>query len=162
MKLFKKLFKKKTVARQGIGIEIIVDDSSEEVLAALENAIERGLNAWGETGEGYAKDVIGEHNRIDTGRMRNSVTYALSGMPPANVVYEDDTGRSFLYSGTAPKGLFEGKNPRSVYIGTNVEYAPYHEMGTSRGIKAIHFLRRAATEHTDEYKQLMKDSLENA
>lgn len=49
----------------------------------------------------------------------------------------------------------------AAYIGTNVEYAPYIELG-SRGRKGIHFLQRAATEHSDEYKKLMEDSMKNA
>ena len=32
----------------------------------------------------------------------------------------------------------------------------------SRTIKARHVLQRAATEHNDEYKEIMKKSLENA
>lgn len=47
------------------------------------------------------------------------------------------------------------------YIGTNVEYAPYVELG-ARGRKGVHMLQRAASEHTDEYKQLMEDSMKNA
>lgn len=47
------------------------------------------------------------------------------------------------------------------YIGTNVEYAPYVELGTSRQ-KAQPYLRPAATEHTAEYKALMENSLRNA
>lgn len=49
----------------------------------------------------------------------------------------------------------------SAYIGTNVEYAPYVELGTSR-MKAQPYLRPAATEHDDEYKALMEESLRNA
>lgn len=48
-----------------------------------------------------------------------------------------------------------------VYIGTNVEYAPYIELG-SRGRDGIHFLQKAATQHTNEYKRLMEDSMKNA
>lgn len=47
------------------------------------------------------------------------------------------------------------------YIGTNVEYAPYVELGTSKQ-KAKPYLRPAATEHNDEYKALMEASLKNA
>ena len=47
------------------------------------------------------------------------------------------------------------------YIGTNVEYAPYIELG-AQGRKGLHFLQRAATEHTDEYKRLIEDSMRNA
>lgn len=49
----------------------------------------------------------------------------------------------------------------STYIGSNVEYAPYIELG-SGGRKAHHMLQRAATEHTDEYKRLAKEALDNA
>ena len=49
----------------------------------------------------------------------------------------------------------------AAYIGTNVEYAPYVELG-SRGRQGKHMLQRAASEHTDEYKRLMEDSMKNA
>lgn len=49
----------------------------------------------------------------------------------------------------------------SAYIGTNVEYAPYVEMGTSR-MKAQPYLRPAATEHTDVYKQIFESCFKNA
>lgn len=50
---------------------------------------------------------------------------------------------------------------KAAYIGTNVEYAPYVELG-ARGRAGVHMLQRAATEHTDEYKRLMEDSMKNA
>ena len=49
----------------------------------------------------------------------------------------------------------------AAYIGTNVEYAPYVELG-ARGRKGVHMLQRAASEHTDEYKRLMEDAMKNA
>jgi HK97 gp10 family phage protein len=48
----------------------------------------------------------------------------------------------------------------AAYIGTNVEYAPYVELG-ARGRKPVHMLTRAATEHKAEYKQIMESSLKN-
>lgn len=120
----------KTVSSSNLGVKIELTDNSDEVLAALENAIDRTLDAIGETAVGYAQDVITEAGRVDTGRMRREI-----GSDHDN---------------------------KTVVIGTNVEYAPYHELGSSRGIKPIHFLKRAATEHTEEYKGLVKDSLENA
>lgn len=48
----------------------------------------------------------------------------------------------------------------AAYIGTNVEYAPYVELG-AQGRKGVHMLQRAATEHKAEYKQLMEDALKN-
>ena len=49
----------------------------------------------------------------------------------------------------------------AAYIGTNVEYAPYVELGTSRA-KAHHMLQKAATEHSAEYKRLAEDAFYNA
>ena len=100
-------------------------DNTDEVLAALESAKKRGLEAIGLTAEGYAKKVA----PVDTGRLRNSISHAT-----------DD---------------------EAAYIGTNVEYAPYVELG-ARGRPGVHMLQRAATEHTDEYKRLMEDSMKNA
>ena len=100
-------------------------DNTEEVLSAMEKAIERGLEAIGLTAEGHAK----KETPVDTGRLRNSISHAV----------ED----------------------RAAYIGTNVEYAPYVELG-ARGRDGKRMLQRAATEHTDEYKRLMEDSMKNA
>lgn len=43
-----------------------------------------------------------------------------------------------------------------VYIGTNVEYAPYVEFGDNMSHETgkAHFLRDAATTHGDEYKRI--------
>ena len=49
---------------------------------------------------------------------------------------------------------------KDVYIGTNVEYAPYQEYGTSRGIEAKHFLKNAAANHAEEYKNILETSLQ--
>lgn len=46
----------------------------------------------------------------------------------------------------------------AAYIGTNVEYGPHVEFGTSRQ-KAHHMLKKAATEHSEEYKKIVKDIL---
>lgn len=46
----------------------------------------------------------------------------------------------------------------AVYIGTNVKYAPYVELGTSRQ-KAQPFLRPAASEHSAQYRQVLKKAL---
>lgn len=46
----------------------------------------------------------------------------------------------------------------AVYIGTNVEYAPYVELGTSRQ-KAQPFLRPAASEHGVQYRQVLEKAL---
>lgn len=46
----------------------------------------------------------------------------------------------------------------TAYIGTNVEYAPYVELGTSR-MKERPFLKPAALDHVDEYKAIVLNEL---
>ena len=65
---------------------------------------------------------------VDTGRLRNSITNAVRA------------------------------GEKAVYIGSNVEYAAYVELGTSRR-KATPYLKPAATEHTAEYKSLAEQAL---
>ena len=136
-------------------------DNTDEVLAALERAKKRGLEAIGLTAEGHAKKKITEEKAVDTGRLRNSITYALAGEETHIKSYKADKGgkdrETYTYDGTA-----DGKKGSGVYIGTNVEYAPGIELGTHRSAGAVHFLQDAVANHTDEYKKLMEDSMKNA
>ena len=130
-------------------------DNTKEVLSALEKAIERGLEAIGLTAEGYAKKD--PNMPVDTGLARNSITFAISGKEANTSTYKADKGdETGSYSGTAPND-----KDKAVYIGSNVEYFPYIELG-SPTISARHVLKRAATEHSDEYKKQMEDSMKNA
>ena len=64
-------------------------------------------------------------------------------------------------TGRLRNSISHATDDEAAYIGTNVEYGPYVELG-SPTIKAHHMLQKAATEHTDEYKRLMEDSMKNA
>ena len=68
---------------------------------------------------------------VDTGRLKNSISH--------QVVDAED----------------------AVYIGTNVEYAPYQEFGTSRGVAGKHYLQFGATAHTEEYKTMLENALKD-
>ena len=135
-------------------------DNTEEVLSALEAAIKRGHEAIGMTAEGHAKKKITSAGAVDTGRLRNSITYALAGEETHVKAYKANKGgkdkETYTYDGTA-----EGKKGSGVYIGTNVEYAVFVENG-AQGRTAVHFMQDAATGHTDQYKKLMEDSMKNA
>jgi hypothetical protein len=135
-------------------MSIETKDNTKEVLSALDKAVERGLEAIGLTAEGHAKK---NETAVDTGLLRNSITYAVSGKSANTKAYKSDDGsKSGTYEGQAPE-----EKDKAVYIGTNVEYAPYIELGT-KGRQGLHFLQRSATEHSAEYKRLLEDSMKNA
>lgn len=133
-------------------------DNSKEYKELLAKAIRHGLRAIGMAAETYAK----ENCPVDTGYARNSITYALSGETADISSYEADRGKN----GEPPKtGEYSGTmgkiEDNYVVIGSNVEYFPFIENG-ARGRKALHVLRKAATDHKDEYKQLLTDSIKDA
>lgn len=64
-------------------------------------------------------------------------------------------------TGRLRNSVSHATDDEATYVGTNVEYAPYVELG-AQGRKGVHMLQRAATEHTDEYKRLMEESMKNA
>lgn len=129
-----------------------VEDNSEKILAEFREAVLRGLTRCGDAAEGYAKDL----SPIDTGLLRNSITFALSGEPPKISSYKADKGvKTGSYSGTAPD---DGQI--SVYLGTNVEYAENVELGTSK-MDAQPFLKPAVADHAQTYKNIMMGELKN-
>lgn len=69
-----------------------------------------------------------ENCPVDTGLLRNSINFAVKG------------------------------NEKSVYIGTNVEYAPEQEYYHK---DKAHFLRNAATNHNDEYRKITEKTLKS-
>lgn len=125
-----------------------------EVQNAAEEAVERALEAIGIQCESHAKANIAAADRRDTGNMINSVTHQVVD------------------------------SEKAVYVGSNLEYAVYNEVGTgiyadggggrkdpwvyvddkgvghrTHGMKPIHFLKKAAEEHVDEYKQIVEKYL---
>ena len=130
-------------------------DNSEQVLRAFDAAMERALETIGMVAETHAKEAITRQGAVDTGRLRNSITYAVKKREGEAISYRDDEGNTYR------DRIGSGVEDNEVYIGTNVEYAPYVEMGTSR-MPSRPFLKPAATEHGDEYKQIIKESMKNA
>ena len=133
-------------------------DNSKEYKDLLNQAIRRGLRTIGMKAETHAK----ENCPVDTGYARNSITYALSGESANTSSYKANRGKN----GEPPKtGEYRGTlgkiDDNYVAIGSNVEYFPFIEEG-ARGRQALHVLRKAATEHREEYENLMKDSIKNA
>lgn len=112
---------------------IVFTDNLDEVLGAIDSAITAGLVEIGAKAQGYAKD----NTPVRTGTLRDSI------------------------------GVEVKPNEKAAYIGTMIDkfpeepYGKYVELG-ARGNSGVHMLKRAATEHTAEYKKLMEDSMKNA
>lgn len=131
--------------------EVEITDNSDEILSRMDSAIEVALEKVGLAAEGYAKRLC----PVDTGRLRNSITHATATYPGVGV-YEDDAGNVFddaTADGTPEKN--------TVYIGTNVEYAPYVELGTSR-TSVRPYLKPAVVDHAAQYKKILEDSMKDA
>lgn len=131
-----------------------IEDHSDEVLRELESRIDRILETWGQVGVTHVKDVITAESRVDTGAMRNSVSHQVA------------------------------TDENAVYVGTNNEYAIYHEYGTgiyaedgkgrqtpwryvdshgeghwTRGMKPIHMIKNGIGDHISEFKQIAENEL---
>ncbi len=132
-------------------VEVRITNNSDEILSRMDSAIEVALEKIGLVAEGYAKRLC----PVDTGRLRNSITHATASYPGIGT-YQDKYGNEFndaTVDGTPEKN--------AVYIGTNVEYAPYVELGTTR-TNAQPYLKPAVVNHAAKYKNIFKDSMENA
>lgn len=130
-----KLAKNKVSAKQLIGsrqdystIVVIRENNAKQIANAIKQGVAAALEEVGLAAEGFAKKKLTENHSVDTGRLRNSVTHAI------------DMGEE------------------AVYIGTNVEYAPYVELGTSRS-KEKPYLRPAAQDHATEYRKIFEKHL---
>ena len=71
------------------------------------------------------------------------------------------TADDLIDTGRLRNSISHAVDGEAAYIGTNVEYAPYLELGTKK-ISAHHYLKRAVTEHKDEYKKLTVQAIQSA
>lgn len=132
------------------------NDYSAESKEEIKSRTLKALTMCGMVIERAAKQLA----PADTGLLRNSITGALAGKKPAAKLYKADKPKNGViqtgeYSGTAPND-----DELSVYIGTNVEYAPYVELGTSRQ-EAQPFLKPAATDSKSALIQCFQKAFED-
>ncbi len=127
-------------------------DNSEEFIKAMREAAIRALEKCGLFGESQAKTNITNNGLVDTGTLRNSITHQ---------VQSDEL---------------------AVYIGTNVEYAPYPELGTGKyyaggrktawtyqdahgnwhitnGQRAQPYLKPAVADHVGTYRNIIESEM---
>lgn len=134
-----------------MGFEFTFKDNTDEVLADYDRKERAVLDAWGQNGVSHAKQIVAAAGRIDTGAMMNSISHQVD----------------------------EGEH--AVAIGTNSEYAIFHEMGTgiyleggggrqtpwryqdskgnwhtTSGITPIHMIKNAVANFISEYQAIME------
>lgn len=115
---------------------IILQDNAEYVASAIDRALAEAIDEIGQQMVQRARELC----PVDTGRLRNSITYRLGG-------------GGFSFPGM---GASAGKE---VTVGSEVEYAAYVELGTSR-TRAQPFLRPAAADYADEYRSIVEAHLQ--
>lgn len=130
-----------------------IKDNSKKVLDLFEKATQNALTAIGMEAETFVKQD--PEMPVDTGRARNSVTWATKKQENKSFSYKDDNGNIFSDK------IGSGAEEKSVYIGSNVEYLLFIEEG-GRNMRARHVLKNAVTQHTARYKELAKQAYENA
>lgn len=133
----------------------VEDDRRDEVDKEIDKALER---AFTEIGLEAVRSAAPKAPH-DTGLLRNSITFAVEGHSVAQTSYKDDDGKQKGKYSNA-RVLVEREENKGVSIGTNVEYAPYQEFGTS-SMKASPFLRPAIEGNINKFKQILKDELDN-
>lgn len=132
------------------------EDNSQEVLDAFEEAGERAMEIIGMKAEGYAKRLC-------------------------PVGTSESTGKPGYRGGTLRNSITHKSDKTSTIVGSNVEYAPYVELGTGPyfepppewerfetekgsgvGHGYVHprpFIRPAIENHRDEYKAIMENEM---
>ena len=118
-----------------------------QVKRATDSAMKRAAHMIGGTIESHAKEycpaIGGEEPRIGTYRSNN----------------RDKTGKEIepkegVY---AEKADQDEDNQVSVYVGTNVQYAPYQELGAPNiNLPARPYLRPAFENHRQEIEQIIQ------
>lgn len=161
-----------------MGVEIRMgDDHTDEVQEAVHDAVLVALDAAGLQAATLARmELQNTPSRIDTGLLRNSITWAVSGKAPKMSSYRgSDTHtadspsvvrrglvgkpapppRSGTYSGTAPN---DPDDKKAVYVGTNVEYAYWVHEGNDR-MAPNRFLKKALENNKAELEKIIGDVL---
>ena len=110
----------------GVSMDLeITADNTEEIKEIARQQLLTALEAVGLQAEGNVKREIRRLNAIDTGRLLNSITHGVDA--------SDNTA----------------------YVGTNVDYAPYVEYGTSK-MEARPYLKNGVQKNTKQYKAIFE------
>ena len=143
-------------------VNITFEDSSGEVLRALERITAKTLEELGLTGEAYAKlncpvgtpESTGVEGYGPGGTLRNSITHASKD----GIAY---IGTNIYYGGYVELGTGihadEGKGRKTPWIWYDKNGKPHK----TDGMKPRHFLKKAVQDHQKEYKAIIESNFKN-
>ena len=114
-------------------MDVKVEDHSDEVRTELELCLTKAFKEIAMAGETYAKLLCPV------------------GTP-------ESTGIPGYMGGTLRGSISHASETTAAHIGTDVEYAPYVELGTSK-MDAQPYLKPAITEHLQEYRAIIERNL---
>ena len=133
-------------------IEIRIDNR-KAALQEIDLALLAAMEVCGMIGEGYAKTNLTEKKHVDTGNLRNSVTYKIDTSEPAVYIGTDVEYGKYIETGT---GIFAKKGGRQTAWSWKDEDGNWHR---TRGMRPDPWLKPAVAEHLDTYKKIFEDAL---
>ena len=134
--------------------EVDMNFHDDDLLSELEFKKEKALTMVGMQAEGDAKiEIESDPRRVDTGRLRNSITWATTKEHSTPEPTDDNPDASDA-DGVDSSQAEED----AVVIGTNVEYAyEIHEGDPSRKLAPNRFLRNAVERNYETYRKIIDD-----
>lgn len=141
----------KTKKIVNLGQNVVLEDNSDYVKALKDELAEQALIQIGDAVQRGATLMC----PTDTGRLKASINYATH-----TKIGDTDKAKNSKAKDSKPRGQVE---EGSVYIGTNVEYAVYVEMGhttpSGKHIEAKPFMQQGVKNKIGEVQEILKDYL---
>lgn len=139
-----------------MAVEVEMNFHTDELLEDLETLEQKALTLVGMEAEGDAKiEIESSPRRVDTGRLRNSITWATK-TEHSEVAPTSDNPDAGSEDGLTSAQAEE----RAVVIGTNVEYAAeVHEGRAKPKLDPNRFLRNAVERNHDKYRTIIDQTL---
>ena len=132
----------------------IVVDNIDGVISEKNELVERAMIECGLDMERFAKEELYPNHGKVTGRLQNSITFATSSF------HSSGNDRDGAKASTEDMALRGTPESATVYVGTNVVYAPYVELGSSkRKGGGYHFLKNSLQNHLSDYETIIKNIL---
>lgn len=101
-------------------------------------------------------EVLVDNTDAVKGGLQSAIARALERIGLAAEGYAKDLCP--VDTGNLRNSITHTSDGKAAYIGTNVEYGKYVELGTVK-MAAQPFLRPAAADHVDTYRNIVKDEL---